>query len=335
LYCDYHVHLEEGPYSFNWMKRTYLSYEMLKQVHDQTHSKEWLEHTLRLILNRVQKGSYDEQWLDLYLQVAIEKGLKEVGIVEHLYRFKEMRGYFEHHIDLGSSELGKLQTKWLDQVMTEGVDEFLYATERAKKRWEEKGVRLRVGIEADYFDGGEQELASFIQPIDCDFISGSVHFLNGWGFDNPSANGLFLQYDLKTLYSQFYQTIEKGIKTGLFQYMSHLDNLKVFGHRPDEADLIPHYQSVARALRDHDVAHEMNSGLYYRFPVKEKCPSQSFTSILVEHGVPFTLSSDAHFPENIGAYVHESMSGLKSLGVRKIATFEKKKRIMADLPKTI
>ena len=40
-------------------------------------------------------------------------------------------------------------------------------------------------MEADYFVGGEAELMSLLDGYDFDYIIGSVHFHNGWGFDNP------------------------------------------------------------------------------------------------------------------------------------------------------
>ncbi len=40
---------------------------------------------------RLDEGEYSKWWLDLYLQEALNKGIKEVGIVDHLYRFKETR----------------------------------------------------------------------------------------------------------------------------------------------------------------------------------------------------------------------------------------------------
>ena len=39
----------------------------------------------------LEKGCYSEEWLDLYLTKAKQLGLKEVGIVDHLYRFKRRK----------------------------------------------------------------------------------------------------------------------------------------------------------------------------------------------------------------------------------------------------
>ena len=78
--------------------------------------------------------------------------------------------------------------------------------------------------------------------------------------------------------------------------------MKVFNYRPNEADLSNMYKEVALALIENDAATEINPGLYYRYPVKEMCPSSYFLDILVSEGVTFTMSSDSHFPNDLGIY---------------------------------
>jgi histidinol-phosphatase (PHP family) len=47
--------------------------------------------------------------------------------------------------------------------------------------------------------------------------------------------------------------------------------------------------------------------------------------------VVFTLSSDAHFPDDIGKYVAENAAMLKQQGVGEIATFAARQRVMKPL----
>jgi histidinol-phosphatase (PHP family) len=58
------------------------------------------------LADRLKKGAYDSSWIDLYLNAAKQKGLKEVGIVDHLYRFRETRDYFEKYVDVSDSDVG-------------------------------------------------------------------------------------------------------------------------------------------------------------------------------------------------------------------------------------
>lgn len=328
---DYHLHLEEGPYSLRWLDRTNQALDHFQPLDEQKHSLEWMYKSIERLSTRVQKGSYDASWIDLYLKEAKRKGLREVGIVDHLYRFKETRSYFEKYVEIGSTDLGHKQRRWLNQVMTESMADFVAAITEAKKRWAEEGITLRLGIEADYFPGGEEELKELLRSYEWDYVIGSVHFLNGWGFDNPETQHLFLNYDLEALYEDFFQVVEKAIRSQLFQFVAHLDNLKVFNFRPDEKLLVKHYEKVADALVETGTATEINAGLYYRYPVKEMCPSPRFLDVLIHRGVSFTTSSDSHFPDDIGAYIDFNTETLLNKGINKIATFEKGKMIMKSL----
>ena len=332
---DYHFHLEEGPYSLSWIQRTI---ESLREGYQTKASESSYEESIRLaelLKNRMDVGEYSREWFNLYLNKAKEIGLKEVGIVDHLYRFIEYKAYYEKYIDIHSDELGKLQKYWLDQVCIRSIGEFVSFIESEKKVWEQEGIQLKLGIEADYFPGGEDELKEILSEYPYDYIIGSVHFQNGWGFDNPQVQGKFEETPLLNLYHIHFDILESAIKSDLFDIIAHLDNLKVFGFRPDENELKHYYVKIAKLLKQYDIATEVNAGLFYRYPIKEMCPSPTFLSVLAEKDVAITTSSDAHYPEDLGKYNSLQLEMLQSNGFSQIATFSKRKRYMRDLNERI
>ena len=334
---DYHVHLEEGPYSFRWLERTsqaLLSFDEARMPIKG--SREFVEWQLDALVKRLRYGSLSEEWLDLYLQQAQRLGLKEVGIVDHLYRFKEARVYFENYIKLDEKdEIGKLQRYWLDCVMTESIETFVKIIMQAKEKWRKHGIELKLGIEADYFVKGEEELALLLESYPWDYIIGSVHFVDGWGFDNPQTQHVFEGMDaakLRDTYYRFFSTVVQMINSNMFDFVAHLDNLKVFNYQVEDEDfLFSWYKRIAEALVKKQTATEINAGLYYRYPVKEMCPGPRFLQILVEHGVDFTISSDAHFPDDLGKYAFANTNTLKSLGVQTIVGFNQRKKKYIEL----
>lgn len=334
LKIDYHLHLEEGPYSPNWLKRTFEAVNHLDNNAHPSHSREWMLEQTKKLHKRLMSGPFSMDWLDLYLQQAKNLGIQEVGIVDHLYRFKEYKAYYEKHIHLKNDELGNLQRKWLDQVCVESIDEFIALIENAKQKWEENGVKLRLGIEADYFLDGEQELQEILENQPYDYVIGSVHFLNGWGFDNPETQDLFLNYDLSSLYDEFFHVVEKAISSKLFDFVAHLDNLKVFGYRPDEEILIPAYRRIAERLVETHTATEINAGLYYRYPIKEMCPSPTFLKVLAEYEVQLTVSSDAHYPDDLGKFAQMQLEILQSVGINEVITFAKREKMKHPIETT-
>lgn len=325
---DYHVHLEEGPYSFRWLERTSKAMTSFYSPDGlEAGSKEFITWKINELKNRLDHGCYSEEWLDYYLIRAKQLGLKEVGIVDHLYRFKETRAYFEKNMILDESGLGKIQRYWLDSVMTEKMDHFVDFILRAKEKWRLEGVELKLGMEADYFVGSEAELTELLNKKPWDYVIGSVHFVDGWGFDNPQTVNKFETLDLKALYEQFFTTVEKAIRSKLFDFVAHLDNLKVFNFQVKDSDfMVGWYERIADALIETGTATEVNAGLFYRYPVQEMCPGPEFMKTLVKRGVEFTVSSDSHFPDDLGKYTEKNTNTLKSLGVDKLVGFERRQK---------
>ncbi|MET3287575.1 UNVERIFIED_CONTAM: histidinol-phosphatase (PHP family) [Brevibacillus sp. OAP136] len=328
---DYHVHLEEGPYSVRWWQRTAEALQAFSPIAEEKHTLAWMEQLSERMAARIRKGAYSQEWLDLYRIRAKELGLTQVGIVDHLYRFTEFKPYFEQHMHLADDQLGHMQRIWLNQVCTSSLDEFVAFITEQKAIWAEDGLTLRLGLEADYFLGGETVLRPIIDKYPWDHIIGSIHFVDGWGFDNPEAVERFDQSDLRELYEKLFGMVESAIRSGLFDIIAHLDNLKVFGHRISNEELVPHYRRIAQLLQEYGIATEINTGLYYRYPVKEMCPAYSFLQLLQEQGVPITTSSDSHFPDHLGSYLGEARALLRQAGYREIATFESRVRKMVEL----
>jgi histidinol-phosphatase (PHP family) len=328
---DFHFHLEEGPYSTGWLQRTA---QAIANVNVQRNGKsedvntiQWIERITDQLVLRLKQGSFSKEWLSHYLSLGKDRGVQHFGIVDHLYRFKEFRSYYEKHIILDDSKLGRMQRYWLDRVCMGSIEDFIALVRGAQ----EEGAPISLGVEADYFPGGEEELRALLSQYEFDYVIGSVHYLDGWGFDNPEAEYLFREKELVSLYRQLFDTVKGAIESGLFHLIAHLDNLKVFNHRPDEQLLLPMYEDVAKALKAADLATEINTGLAYRYPVKEMCPSPTFLQILYAHGVPISLSSDSHFPDDIATMLDDAVGLAKKTGYKQIVYYKERQRYILSL----
>lgn len=332
---DMHFHLEEGPYSLRWLIRTMQAlaateptYTNASETGKKDHSLAFAEHLSGLLSGRLQQGCYSEEWLDRYLTTGRSRGIQQFGVVDHLYRFRECRPYYEKHMLLDDSPVGKLQRAWLDQVCVASLSEFAdFITEAKKTRPD-----LALGVEADFFPGGEAELGELLAQQPWDYVIGSVHFLEGWGFDNPEAKEGFDGRDIVPTYAAYYDLLGQACESGLFQIIAHPDNLKLFGFRPqDERELLPLYRQIAEKMTRSGVITEINTGLAYRYPVAESCPSPLFLSVLAEYSVPLTLSSDAHFPDDIGTLLDGALADAVEQGYTELAIFRNRKRQMVSI----
>ncbi|MFB9274035.1 PHP domain-containing protein [Cohnella cellulosilytica] len=321
---DMHFHLEEGPYSLRWLSRTLQALAASGSASDRAiaHSRAWAEDLSEQLEKRMWDGCFSEEWLDRYLDEGRARGIGLFGVVDHLYRFRECRPYYEKHMLLDDSPIGCLQQEWLNQVCVASLEEFVTFVTDAKRSRPD----LRLGVEADFFEGGEAELGRILGACEWDYVIGSVHFLDGWGFDNPDTRSTFERMDPLKTYARYYDLLGQACRSGLFDLIAHPDNLKAFGFRPaDEKELLPLYRRAAEELVLAGAATEINTGLAYRYPVAEPCPSPLFLSVLAEHNVPITLSSDAHYPDDIGRLLDEASAAALKAGYREWTVFEGRK----------
>lgn len=245
-----------------------------------------------------------------YLDQAVNMGIQEVGFSDHFPL------YF---LPAGKTIPGYAMS--FDQLP-------LYA-EMVKRCTGAYPLRVRLGIEADYVPGFEKRLALELAAYPFDYVTGSVHFIDGWGFDNLAEIAEYGKRDLYLVYEQYFSLVQQAALSGLFDVMAHPDLVKKFGFRP-ERDLAPLYEETARAFKKAGICVEVNSaGL--RYPAREIYPAAALLAIFHRHGVPVTLGSDAHAPEQVGAGLDEALQLIRTAGYREIALFDQRKRNMVKI----
>lgn len=242
-----------------------------------------------------------------YVEAALDKGLDQVGFSDHLPLL--------HMVDPSL-------TMSIEQLP--GYVEAVLAL-----REEFTGIEVKLGIEADYVPEAVAELGPLLSSYDFDYVYGAVHFLGDWVFDDPESASEYDKHDIDELYRQYFSVLGDAVQTGLFDILAHPDLIKKFDKRPGK-DPGPLYESLLERVREKDMCYEINTaGL--RWPVAEMYPERKFVEIAHSMGIPVTLGSDAHSPENVARDFEEAARLLISVGYREIATFEGRERVPAPL----
>lgn len=249
---------------------------------------------------------FTEANVDRYLEAAAAAGIEELGVSEHVYRFRQALDVWRHPLWV---ENGK------DDI--DAYCEFVRSTP------------LRLGIECDYVPGAEERTAALLEGRDFDYVVGSVHFIGDGdaavdheGFDVWESGG-----DAEEIWSRYFETLADCARSGLFDILAHPDLVKVWGRaRPlPERDLRGFYEPAVEAIAESGIAVEVSTaGL--RKPVGELYPAPAFAALCAEAGVPFALSSDAHLPEQVGFGYDRALELLEHLGVEEICVFEGRRR---------
>lgn len=246
-----------------------------------------------------------------YVQFAGTKGLREIGFADHIPQYFLPPQRRDPSLAMAEQEL----EAYIGEVQAAAAAV--------------NDIAVRLGIEADYSLGQEEELKAILDRYPFDYVLGSVHYLGGWGFDNPAELHGYSERDIDALYREYFGLIQQMAATGLFDVVAHPDLLKKFGFRP-RADVHSLYEETVRVIAAAGLVVEVNTaGL--RHPAGEIYPAPVFLKLCYRYGVPVTLGSDAHRPEDVGRDFDRAVAILLQVGYREVAVFQKRRRSFLPL----
>ena len=261
-------------------------------------------------LRRDEEGTPPERFFtaanaERYREVATARGIEELGVAEHIYRFSAALEIWQHPF-------------WREFTHDDLDDYCGFVREETD---------LRLGIEMDFIPGREDRIANVLDGREWDFVVGSVHFLRDHSLDTEDYSVWGAGESAEKIWRRYFETVAESARSGLYDIIAHPDLVKVWGRaapRPD-TDLRRYYGPAVEAFLDAGVAVELSTA-GWRKPVAEQYPSVPFLEMLVDAGCPIALSSDAHEPEQVGFEYERAVELLESIGVRELAVFEGRER---------
>ena len=189
-----------------------------------------------------------------------------------------------------------------------------------KEKYKDK-IEILLGYEVDYLKNHMDER---VLNAKVDYLIGSVHFIDDWGFDNPEFIGRYESEDIDDIWQKYFDTIEEMANSNLFDIVGHLDLIKVFKFMPKKDINIIAYNALV-AIKKADMVLEINvAGL--RKPIKELYPSKSLLELAFKLEVPITFGSDAHEPNQVSLFTKEAQDMAKAIGYKECAIFHNRKK---------
>jgi histidinol-phosphatase (PHP family) len=251
--------------------------------------------------------------VERYRTIASERGIAELGVSEHVYRFREALEVWQHPL-------------WRE-FANDDLDEYC--------AFVREQTDLRLGIEADFVPGGEDRMANLLGARDFDYVVGSVHFLRDKAIDMDDYSVWDRAHSPEEIWRRYFQTLGEAARSGLFDILAHPDLVKVWGpdhpERPQpEGDLRRYYELAIEGIAESGIAVEVSTaGLRKR--ASELYPSEAFLEMCVDAGAPVALSSDAHRPEDVGADYDQALALLERAGVGELCVFERRERQLESI----
>ncbi len=239
-----------------------------------------------------------------YAQVAVERGLQEIGCSDH-------------------APLGNRETNWTMKLAD--LDTYVGWVREAQRKFPQLSIKL--GLEVDFIPGREDWIRELAAMHPWDFFLGSVHYIGDWPVDASAKDWDGRAVD--ATWREYFELWRQAARSGLFDSLAHPDLPKKFNFRP-KIPFSEMYESGLRAVAEAGSAIEVSTaGL--RKPCREIYPSAEFLKIARRLDVPITLGSDAHLPQEVGQDFDKAVALLRLVGYTKIARFTARKRDLVKI----
>jgi histidinol-phosphatase (PHP family) len=241
--------------------------------------------------------SHDSQVpIDDYARRAIERGIAELAITDH--------------VDFAPSAPGYGETTFAQRERV---------VRDAAERWSDQGVAIRFGVEITWDARFEADIRDHLEQHAYDFVIGSVHVYRGSPYAPDNVAGWVAGRSLADIVAPYFEEVASGARTGLFDAMGHIDFVKRFlAPHVKAADLAgaPElYEPILEALVASGTALEINtSGL--RSPAEETYPAAAIVARYVElGGRAVTVGSDAHLAEHLAWDLQDGYDAAAAAGI--------------------
>ena len=253
--------------------------------------------------NHTMRCNHAEGTIDDYVLRAIDAGIDIFGFSDHApmdfdprYRmgFDEMRDY--------ENDVRSARERYADRI------------------------DIRLGYEVDFLPG---HIDKRVLEADVDYLIGSVHFIDQWGFDNPEFIGEYEGADIDAIWRDYFDLVEAMARQKRFDIVGHLDLIKVFKFVP-KTDLRLIAEGAMDAIKKADMAIEINAA-GYRKPIGEPYPGRQLLEMAFSRKIPITFGSDAHAPDQVGYRQKELYEYARSVGYREAVHFVNRERFSVKI----
>ena len=147
-----------------------------------------------------------------YRETASERGVEELGVAEHVYRFEQALDVWAH----------PFWRHWAHDDL-DAYCEFV-----------REQTDLRLGIEADFVPGREDRMQSLLEAREWDYVVGSIHFLGDFALDIRGEFDVWRSGRPEKVWARYFETLGEAARSGMFDVLAHLDLVKVWGQGAPE-----------------------------------------------------------------------------------------------------
>ena len=198
-------------------------------------------------------------------------------------------------------------------------DQYVDLVAQTRDLWAGR-VDVRLGLEADYFEGHESYLEKQLKSADFHFVLGSVH---------PQIDEFrqrYWQNDPIEVQRIYFRLLAQAAETGLFDSIAHPDLIKNFTSQSwDPAAIADDIGAALDRIAAAGVAMELNTSGVNK-TISEMNPFPGMLREMRERDIPVTIGADAHQPDRVADGYETALQLLADCGYTKVSFYLNRRR---------
>ncbi|GAB4325726.1 MAG: histidinol-phosphatase [Bacteroidales bacterium] len=203
-----------------------------------------------------------------------------------------------------------------------------------RDRYKEQ-IRILIAVEADYIPGITRDFDYFREAGRLDYVIGGVHLINRqgteglWFIDGPRREsydeGLMKLFNgnARRGVEAYYHHLMEMVATQHPDIIAHFDKIKMHNQERFFSEEEGWYRDLVwKALKfiagESNAVIEVNTRGIYKKRCDDFFPSPWILEQVHHLGIPVTVSTDAHRPEELNLFRDEALALLRDIGFRDI-----------------
>ena len=225
-------------------------------------------------------------------QSAQKRGIRVLGLSEHVFQISEARAPLEH-------------------MTLEGpMLPFAQYIEAVQMTAQQSKVDVRLGLEVDFVPETNEVIQASLQGYPWDFLIGSIHQIDGTVFEHYNTVD---REEGEALWLRYFQLLREAVNSGYFSLVSHPVRMRSQNpYLPPKLDEELERLTVDATRRD--IALEINGFDVLTYPDIVR----RLTRACALHKTPISVGSDAHNPTEVAQAHSQTLKILREAGITKV-----------------
>jgi|SRR5437660_8344322 len=232
------------------------------------------------------------------VQAAQKRGLRVLGLSEHIFQITEGRAPLEHMA--------------LEGPML-SFSSYIEAVQAAAQELE---FEARLGLEVDFIPEKNAAIQAPLQAYPWDFLIGSVHQIDGKIFERQDE---IMREEGEALWLRYMELLRAAANSGYFSLISHPVRMGARNsHLPPTLD--DELERLAAEATRNNIALEANGYDILMYPHLVR----RLVRACALHRTPISVGSDAHNPRQVAQAHQQTEAILREAGIKTVRIWKQR-----------